>query len=112
MEILVFILGALAIGTVIYLGVLLTADVIRKYRTRRNSKILVADIGKFIRDMPNKEKHTMSFSDFENYKDQKIIGEYDPETNEVVKTSIVDKGMDAQVTSFVDRCGGYIIVGD
>ena len=112
MEILALLISAVAIGAIIYLGVTLTAAIIRKFRTRRNTKVLVADMATFIKNMPDKEKHSISFDNLETYKDAKFISEFDPETNEIVQTKICDKGMDSQISSCVDHHGGYIIVGD
>lgn len=104
-------LGALAVGAIICLGVVLTANVIRNFRTRRYTKIIVADMEAFIRNMPEKEKHSVSFDDLEKCRGKQFVSEYDPYTNEVIKTNICDMGMDAQVKSVVDKHGGYIIVG-
>ena len=106
-----WLLGALAIGALICLGVVLTAAVIRNFRSRRNTKILVADMETFIRNMPDKEKHAVSFDDLERCKGKQFVSEFDPYTNEVIKTSMCDRGMDSQVQSSVNSHGGYIIVG-
>lgn len=107
-----FLLGALAVGALIYLGVTLTAAVIRHFRTRRNTKLLVADMQEFIKNMPDKEKHSISFDDLENCKGKQFISEFDPFTNEVIQTKICDKGMDSHVRSTVKDYGGYVIIGD
>ena len=112
MEILLFIISAIAVGAVIYLGVTLTASIIRGFRTKKNTKVLAADMEAFIRNMPEKDKHTLSFDDLENFKDKKFISEFDPETNEIIQTKICDKGVDSQVSSILNKHGGYIIVGD
>lgn len=106
-----WILGFLAVGALICLGVVLTANVIRTYRTRRYTKVFVADMDAFIRNMPDKEKHSVSFEDLENCKGKQYVCEFDPYTNEIIKKNICDMGMDAQVKSVVDKHGGYIIVG-
>ena len=107
-----WLLGALAVGALIYLGVTLTVAVIRNFRTRHNTKVLVADMETFIRSMPDKEKHAMSFEDFENCRGKQFVSEFDPYTDEVIKTRVCDMGMDAQVQYAVNSHGGYIIVGD
>ena len=107
-----FLLGALAVGALIYLGVRLTASIIRNFRIRKNTKLLVADMQEFVMNMPDKEKHSISFEDLENYKEKEFITEFDPFTNEIVQTKICDKGMDSHVRSLVNNHGGYIIIGD
>lgn len=111
MEILLFLLGALAVGVVVYLGVTLTASVIKKYRTRKNTKVLVADMETFIRNMPDKDKHSLSFEDLESYNNKQFISEFDPETNEIVQKGMYED-MDEQISSILDRNNGYIIVGE
>ena len=107
-----WIIGAIAFGALVCLGVLLTVNILRNFRTRRSTKILVADFGTFIRNMPDKEKHSMSFEDLINLKDKQIVCEFDPYTNEVIKTMECDRGMDEQVERAVRNHGGYIILGD
>lgn len=107
-----FLLGALAVGALIYLGVTLTAAIIRNFRTRRNTKLLIADMQEYVKNMPDKEKHSISFEDLENKKDTQFISEIDPFTNEIIQTKICDKGMDAHVRSIVKNHGGYIFVGN
>lgn len=107
-----WILGAIALGTLIALGVVLTVSVLRSFRRENNTKILVADMDEFIKNLPEKEKHSMSLDDFEKCKGQQFISEFDPITNRVVQTKVLDKGMDEQIQSVVNNSGGYIIVGD
>ena len=106
-----WLLGALAVGALV-LGVVLTTSVLRNFRSRRNTKLLVADMETFILNMPEKEKHSMSFSEFENCKGKQFVSEYDPYTDEVIQTKLCDKGMEARIQSVVDSHGGYIIIGD
>lgn len=107
-----WLLGALAVGALIALGVTLTVAIIRTFRLRRNTKVLVADMEEFIKNMSEKEKHTMSFEDLEKCKGTQFVTEFDPNTNEVIQTKICDQGLDAQVQAVVRGHGGYIIVGD
>lgn len=107
-----FLLGALALGVLSYLGVLLTIRVIHNFRIRKNSKILIADMEEFIRNMPEKDKHTMSFEDLEKCQGQQFVTEFDPITQEVIQTKSCDKGMDEPIFNAVKSHKGYIIVGD
>ena len=107
-----WLLGAFALGACFALGVVLTVAVIRKFRIRHNTKILVADMEKIISNMPEKEKHTISFDDLENCKDKQFITEFDPVTNEIIQTKMCDKGMDSQIQNAVNYHDGYIIIGD
>lgn len=107
-----WLLGALAVGALIALGIKLTAQVIRDFRTRRRSKILIADMESFIRNMPDRERHSISFADLEACSGQQFISEFDPYTNEVICTKLCDKGMDYQIYNLVSKHGGYIIIGD
>ena len=105
-----WLLGALAVGALIYLGVVLTVAIIRNFRTRRNTKVLVADMERYIMNLPDKDKHTISASELENSKGKKFISEFDPITGNVFQTKICDKGLDPQVQTMVNRYDGYIIV--
>lgn len=107
-----WLLGALAVGALIYLGVVLTVAVIKNFRTRSNTKVLVADMEEFIRNMPDKERHMMSFEDLANCRGKQFVSEFDPYTEEVIKTRVCDMGMDAQVQYAINNHGGYIILGD
>lgn len=107
------ILLAIAVGAaIVVLGVILTVQVIRTFRKRHNTKMLIADMEKYIQNMPDKEKHSISLDELESLEGQKIISEFDPYTNEIVQTKICDKGFDSNVEAAVDKMGGYIIVGD
>lgn len=108
---LLWLLGALALGAFFCLGVVLTATVIRNFRSRRDTKVFVADMETIIRNMPDKEKHSVSFDDLEKCKGKQFVSEFDPYTNEIIKSSMCDRGMDSQVRSVVDSHGGYVIVG-
>ena len=106
------ILSALAIGAIVVAGVVITATLLRNFRIRRNTKLLVVDMNKFIKNMPEKEKHSVSFEDLEKCSGKQVVSEFDPITEDIVQTKIYESGMDEQVKRVVDAHDGYIILGD
>ena len=105
-------LGALAVGALFCLGVKLTATVIRNFRTRRNTKLLIADMESIARNTSNKDGHYMSMSEFGNYRGKTIIGEFDPYTEDFIQVADCDVGVDANVRNVLRSHDGYVIVGD
>lgn len=101
---------ALAGAALIGLGVLLTVAVLRRYRSRNNTKILIAGISQTLKNMPDADKHAMSFDEMEKYSDKDIVAEFDPLTDEVIKTNLCDKGVDTNIDRALQDKGGYIIV--
>lgn len=105
-------LVALCVGiaAVVALGVMLTVNVLRTFRIKHNTKMLIANTQSIIDSIPDKDKRTMSMDDLENYCNQTIVSEYDPVTNEVIQTKVCDKGLDSNIQAALDDHDGYIIV--
>ena len=105
-------LTALVIGGLVYLGVVLTVAVLKTYRKRKASKILVANASEMIRQMSSSEKNKFSMSDLEAMSGSQVVAEYDDRTDEVVQIQLCDKGVDGNIKNAINQCGGYIVVED
>ena len=97
------ILAALAIGAWIYLAVKLTISFLKKYRTKKNSKILAVYVKDIIKKAP-----TISLDDLPD-EDDVIIAEYDEEEDELVQEMSVSKNVDEKVRSTLNNNGGIVI---
>ncbi len=97
------ILAALAIGALIYLAVKLTISFLKKYRTKKNSKIFAGYVKDIIKEAP-----TMSLDDLPD-EDDVIIAEYDEEEDELVQEMSVSKNVDEKVRSMLNNNGGIVI---
>lgn len=97
------ILVALAIGALIYLAVKLTIRFLKKYRTKKNSKIFAGTVKDIIRKAP-----TMSLDALPD-EDDVIIAEYDEDEDELVQEMSVSKDVDEKVRSMLNKNGGIVI---
>lgn len=104
--------AALLIGGIVYLGVYLTVAVLKTYRKRKASKILVANASEMIKQMSTSEKNKFSMSDIEAMSGSQVIAEYDDKADEVVQIQLCDKGVDGNIKNAINQCGGYIVVED
>ena len=97
------ILAALAIGALIYLAVKLTISFLKKYRTKKNSKIFAGTVKDIIKKAP-----TRSIDDLPD-EDDVIIAEYDEEEDELVQEMSVSKNVDEKVRNMLNNNGGIVI---
>lgn len=97
------ILVALALGTLIYLAVKLTVSFFKKYRTKKNSKILAGYVKDIIKNAP-----TMNLDDLPD-EDDVIIAEYDEESDELVQDLSVSSDIDDKVNSLLRKNGGIVV---
>lgn len=109
---LIGILIGLAIAGLAYLLYRLTVAALKRYRQKQQSKIVLGDMKDMIKNCPNKDKY--SFSELEEIKNEKIVAEYDPYSDEIVKADFVGKdGMDYQLENAVNKSSkGMIIIED
>lgn len=107
------ILIGLAVAGLAYLAYKLTTAALRKYRKRKETQIILGDIGDMIRQMPNKEKRKYSFDDLDRLSDKQVIAEYDEETGEVVQAQYVgSNGMDSTIQNLLSDNDGFVIIED
>lgn len=97
------ILAALAIGAFIYLMGKLTVSFLKKYRTKKYTKIFVASVGDIIKKAP-----IMNIDDLPNENDV-IIVEYDEEADELVQDMRVSNDIDEKVKNILNENGGIVI---
>ncbi len=97
------ILAALAIGALIYLAVKLTISFLKKYRTKKNTKIFAGAVKDIIKKAP-----TMNLDDLPD-EDDVIIAEYDEEEDELVQDMSVSSDVDDKVRSMLKNNGGIVV---
>ena len=79
--------SALAIGAVVYLAVKLTVSFLKKYKQKKNSKIMAAQVKDLI-----KNASTMQLDDLDD--DDVVIAEYDEDEDELDKDISIKKDND------------------
>ncbi len=97
------ILTALAIGVLIYLTVKLTISFLKKYKTKKNTKIFAGIVKDIIKKAPR-----MNLDDLPN-EDEVIIAEYDEEDDELVQDMSVSNDVDDKVRSMLKNNGGIVV---
>lgn len=110
LTILLGIVGALAIGAVVYFAVKLTISLIKNFRKRKNSKIVTADMSQVMKAVakdPNVAH--VSFDDLDD--NDTVVAEYDEETDEIVQVKVA-KEKDDKVDSLLKRNNGVVIIED
>lgn len=97
------IVGALAIGAVVYLAYKLTVSFLKKYRKKKNSKVLAANVKDLIKNAPK-----MKFDDLED--DDVILAEYDDEEDdELVQDISIAKDTDESVKKILNNNEGIVV---
>lgn len=93
---------ALLAGTVVYLAVKVTVSFLKKYKRKKNTKLLAANVKDLIKNAP-----TMSLDDFED--DDVILAEYDEEKDELVQDISISKDTDEKVSNILNKNGGVVV---
>lgn len=102
---------AIAIAGLAYLAVKVTVSFLRKYKQKKQSKLVMANMGSLIKNIPDKEKRTYSFDDLENIKDETIVAEYDEESDELVHANFAgEQGWDENINTALERNDGVILI--
>ena len=96
------ILAALALGSIIYLTVKLTISFLKKYRTKKNTKIFAGTVKDIIKKAP-----TMSLDDLPD--DDIVLAEYDEEKDELVQDINLSSDVDDNVRNILKSNGGIVI---
>lgn len=97
---------ALAAGAVVYLLVKLTIRLIKQYRKRKDTKIVMAQVKELVKD-PSVAH--MSMSDLDE--DDVVIAEYDEDTDELVQCNL-SNDVDQKVENLLNRNDGVLIIED
>ena len=96
-----------------YLAYRLTVKVLRSYQRKKQTKLVMANMGALIKEVPNREKRTLSFDDLEEVEDETIVAEYDEDSGEVIQANFVgDKGMDNNIENALNRNHGVMFIED
>ena len=100
-----------AVAGLAYLAYRLTVKVLRSYRRKKQTKLIMANMGALIKEVPNREKRTISFDDLEEVEDETIVAEYDEDSGEVIQANFVgDKGMDNNIENALNRTHGVMFI--
>lgn len=99
---LALIAGALAVGAVVYLTVKLTVSFLNKYKKRKTSRVMAAQVKDLVKNAP-----TMSLDELED--DDVIIAEYDEDEDELVQDISISKDTDDRVTNILKNNGGIVV---
>lgn len=94
--------AALAAGAVVFFGVKLTISLIKKYKKKKNSKVLAATVKDLIKKAPS-----MKIDDLDD--DDIILAEYDEEKDELVQDVKVADQADCRVRSILDTNNGIVV---
>ena len=97
------VLAALLIGAFVYLAIRLTVSFLKKFRTRKKSKIMAGTVKDIIKNAP-----TMSLDDLPD-EDDVIIAEYDEEEDELVQDISVCSDVDKSVRGIINNNGGIVV---
>lgn len=94
--------GALACGAVVYLAVKLTIQFLKKYKKKKTSKVMAAQVKDLIKNAP-----TMSLDDLDE--DDVVLAEYDEDEDELVQDISVSHDTDEKVSSIIRNNGGIVV---
>lgn len=94
--------GALAVGAIVYLTVKLTVSFLKKYRRKKNSKIMAAEVKDLIKKAP-----TMKLSDLDD--DDVILVEYDEDNDELVQDVSIANDVDDRISDILNSNSGIVV---
>ena len=94
--------AALAVGTVVYLTRELTISFLKKYKQKKYSKVMAAQVGDLIKHAP-----TISLDDLDD--DDIVLAEYDEYKDELVQDISISKNNDKKVSSILKNNGGIVV---
>lgn len=102
---------AIAVAGLAYLAVKVTVSFLRKYKQKKQSQLVMANMGSLIKAIPDKEKRTYSFDDLENIKDETIVAEYDEESDKIIQANFAgEQGWDENINTALKRNDGVILI--
>ncbi len=94
--------GAIALGAFVYLMVKLTISFLKKYKKKKTSKIMAAQVKDLVKNAP-----TVSLDDLDE--DDVILAEYDEDADELVQDISVSQDTDERVTDILEDNGGIVV---
>ncbi len=104
--------GALIIGGIVYLAVKLTIHVIKTYRKRKHSKVVMADMNKVLKEMAkNPQAGRISMNDLDELEDDTLMAEYDEDRDEIVQYHLAND-VDTKVNHLINKNDGMVIIED
>lgn len=113
-SILAAILAAAAVCAIAYFAVKLTINVLKKYKKKKASKLVMANMGSLIKNIPDKDKRTYSFYDLEKLENETVVAEYDEEKDEMIQCNFADhtEKWDDTLDSALKKNDGIILIKD
>lgn len=105
-------IGCLVAATIVYMAVKLTISVIKKFRKRKNTKVVMADMGELMKKAakdPNVSR--ASFDALDEIDGQTVVAEYDEETDEIVQCEVA-REQDSKIDGFMKSNNGLVILED
>lgn len=97
------VIAAIVAGTLLYFAGKLTITALKKYKSKKNSKILAGFVKDIIKDAP-----TMHMDDLPDDEDI-IIAEYDEEEDELVQDIQISEDNDDKISSILKQNGGIVV---
>ena len=94
--------GAIALGAFVYLMVKLTISFLKKYKKKKTSKIMAAQVKDLVKNAP-----TVSLDDLDE--DDVILAEYDEDADELVQDISVSQDTDERVTDILEDNVGIVV---
>jgi len=94
--------AAITAGAIVYLAVKLTVSFLKKYKRKKTSKMMAAQVKDLIRNAPS-----MSLDDLDD--DDVILAEYDEYNDELVQDITISQDNDERVTNILERNGGIVV---
>lgn len=99
------IVGAFAVGAVVYLAYKLTVSFLKKYRKKETSMVLAATVKDLIKNAPK-----MKLDDLDDLdEDDVILAEYDEDGDELVQDISVAKDVDDSVRNILYNNEGTVV---
>ncbi|MBQ5989215.1 MAG: hypothetical protein IJL67_06945 [Oscillospiraceae bacterium] len=106
------ILAAAVIGAITYFTVKITVNVLKKYKQKKASKLVMANVGSMIKYIPDKDKRTYSFDDLEKIGKETVVAEYDEEKDELVQAQFANQyeKWDENIDAALKQNDGIIMI--
>ncbi len=110
-------LVSMAIAGLAYFAVKITVNVLRKYKQKKASKLVMANMGSLIKSIPNQKERTFSFDELEELEkvsDETIVAEYDEEKDEIIQANFANKKekWDDNIDTALNSNDGIILIKD
>lgn len=94
--------SALLAGAVVYLTEKLTVLFLKKYKKKKETKVMAAFAHDLIKDAP-----TMSLDDLED--EDVVLAEYDEDEDELVQDISISKDNEERISDIIKNNGGIVV---